>query len=70
MKEPAPKTVRVECDTCGLEWGKHKKAGGKVGLAECVRLLKAELSAARTSRALQQFSGTSTWPNTSGIYNL
>ncbi len=40
MKKPAPKVVRVVCDTCGLGWEDHKTAS----LTECVRLLKAALA--------------------------
>jgi hypothetical protein len=45
VKTPKPKTVKVDCDVCGLDWKQHKPdAKGKVTLDECVRLLKAELA--------------------------
>lgn len=42
---PKPKATRIVCDTCGLNWEKHKKSKPDTApLSECVRLLKAELA--------------------------
>lgn len=39
--KPEPKTIKVVCTACGLDWGAH---GAKPTLAKCVALLKAELA--------------------------
>lgn len=45
MALPKPKHLNIVCTECGLPWDKHKAdAKGKVGLEECVRLLKAEVA--------------------------
>lgn len=47
---PKPKPTNIVCDTCGLDWKKHKEnAKGTVPLTECVRLLKVELASRATS---------------------
>lgn len=57
---PKPKATRIVCDTCGLDWDKHKRSKTDTApLSECVRLLKAELSKPKT---YSQISGASTWP--------
>lgn len=56
--KPEPKTVKVVCTVCGLDWDKHTQTRrADVPLDECVRLLKLELAAARATH----------WPiNTTG----
>jgi hypothetical protein len=45
MRKPKPKTVKVVCDMCGIEWAAHKlKPTHEPTLEECVRVLKAELA--------------------------
>ena len=62
-RQPKPKTVKVECDVCGQDWKLHKPdAKGKVGLDECVRLLKAEMAKPRANPYV--ISGSSLWPLT------
>lgn len=82
MKQPKPKTVKVVCEVCGLEWREHKPDGkGKVGLDECVRLLKAELAKRpagglvqwkRPARGLVQWGGGSGYrpPSPTPFYNI
>lgn len=41
MKTPKPKTLKVVCDVCGLDWAAH---GEKPTLEKCVELLRAELA--------------------------
>lgn len=49
---PRPKATVIVCDTCGLDWKRHKaNKRGTVTTAECVRLLKADLAAAETRAA-------------------
>jgi hypothetical protein len=63
MKQPKPKTVKVECDVCGQDWKQHKPdAKGKVGLDECVRLLKVELAKPRPAW-ISQSSGITAYPH-------
>jgi hypothetical protein len=52
---PAPKPVvqRTVCSECGLDWDKHS---AKPSLADCVKLLKAEL-ARRPNFSFQQLGG-------------
>ncbi len=40
MPKPQPVPQTVVCSECGLKWELHKKAT----LAECIRLLRAELA--------------------------
>lgn len=39
--KPEPKTVKIVCTACGLDWEAH---GAKPTLAKCVTLLRAELA--------------------------
>jgi hypothetical protein len=65
VKTPKPKTVKVDCDVCGLDWKQHKPdAKGKVTLDECVRLLKAELAKGRPWRWIQYHNTIGDYPTT------
>lgn len=44
MKTPKPKPLKIVCTECGMDWAAH---GDKPTLADCVRLLKAELAKPR-----------------------
>ena len=41
-KKPQPRTVKVVCSECGLDWNRHTTEAPS--LADCVRLLKQELA--------------------------
>lgn len=67
--KPEPKTIKVVCTACGLDWDAH---GTKPTLAKCVDLLKIELAKKPTARSapytwsvqhpLQQIATTATPP--------
>ena len=52
---PQPKTIKVVCSECGLDWEAH---GPNPSLEKCVELLKAELAHRPTpSRPYQGWTG-------------
>jgi hypothetical protein len=61
--KPEPKSVKIVCTVCGLDWDRHRCASDSdVSIEECVRLLKADLSAKRPAFTTIGTSGGWPWP--------
>ena len=69
MRKPTPKTIKVECSLCGLDWTEHEKLAKKAkrkwpNQDDCVTLLKAELAKPKRTFSWQGVTSSANSPQT------